>query len=267
MANINILKKILQTNKNDDTLFFADNDFDIELLGQYICAISNMASINNREYGYILFGINSNTKEIIGTNINFDIQIDYTNLTTYISKMLTEDINFDISTIKINNNKIVIIEVDAAKNTPTKYDDMEYIIQNNYLDILSNFTNLENKFYEKSINKNTSFKKEIIKKTEKQTSIPKKTNKENINKKNKKQIKYIQQFDNISTNNLNKTMKYILNVVSKNPYIKVYQLQILTNLSEAGIKKNFKILKQNNILKRVGANKNGYWEIIRKDLL
>ena len=37
---------------------------------------------------------------------------------------------------------------------------------------------------------------------------------------------------------------------------------IKTNLSEPGIKKNIKKLKEKNLIKRVGANKDGYWEII-----
>ena len=60
----------------------------------------------------------------------------------------------------------------------------------------------------------------------------------------------------------NKTEDFILELIRDNPNITIAQLMIKTNLSEPGIKKNLKKLKEKNLIKRVGANKDGYWEII-----
>ena len=38
---------------------------------------------------------------------------------------------------------------------------------------------------------------------------------------------------------------------------------IKTKLSEPGVKKNLKRLKEKGIIIRVGSNKTGYWEIIK----
>ena len=64
--------------------------------------------------------------------------------------------------------------------------------------------------------------------------------------------------DNI---NLNKSELEILNKISINPYITTDKLMNSTNLSESYINKIFKILKEKNILVRVGSNKYGYWKI------
>ena len=37
---------------------------------------------------------------------------------------------------------------------------------------------------------------------------------------------------------------------------------VKTCLSEQGIKYNLKKLKDKNIIRRVGSNKNGYWDVI-----
>lgn len=37
---------------------------------------------------------------------------------------------------------------------------------------------------------------------------------------------------------------------------------VKTGLSEPGVKKNLKQLKEKEIIKRVGSNKKGYWEVI-----
>ena len=60
----------------------------------------------------------------------------------------------------------------------------------------------------------------------------------------------------------NKTEDLILELIRDNPNITIAQLMIKTNLSEPGVKKNLKKLKEKNMIRRVGANKDGYWEII-----
>ena len=48
-----------------------------------------------------------------------------------------------------------------------------------------------------------------------------------------------------------------------NPNITINQLMIITGLSEPGVKKNLKKLKESGFISRIGANKNGYWEVLK----
>lgn len=47
-----------------------------------------------------------------------------------------------------------------------------------------------------------------------------------------------------------------------NPNITIQQIMVKTALSEPGVKKNLKCLKEKEIIKRIGSNKTGYWEVI-----
>ena len=47
-----------------------------------------------------------------------------------------------------------------------------------------------------------------------------------------------------------------------NPNITIQQIMVKTALSEPGVKKNLKRLKEKEIIKRIGSNKTGYWEVI-----
>lgn len=60
---------------------------------------------------------------------------------------------------------------------------------------------------------------------------------------------------------MNATKMKIVAAMRDNPNITINQLMILIGLSEPGIKKNLKQLKDNGIITRVGANKTGYWEV------
>jgi len=59
----------------------------------------------------------------------------------------------------------------------------------------------------------------------------------------------------------NKTEDIIIAIIRDNPNITVNQLMIKTSLSEPGVKKNLKQLKEKGIIERVGSKKTGYWKI------
>ena len=63
---------------------------------------------------------------------------------------------------------------------------------------------------------------------------------------------------------LNKSQDAILKLIRDNPNITADQMAIQIGISVPAIKKNLKQLTDNNIIKRVGAKKNGYWEIIQQ---
>jgi predicted HTH transcriptional regulator len=61
---------------------------------------------------------------------------------------------------------------------------------------------------------------------------------------------------------LNTTQALIVNSMRDNPNITINQLLGITGLSTPGVKKSINILKKRGLIKRIGANKNGYWKVI-----
>lgn len=62
---------------------------------------------------------------------------------------------------------------------------------------------------------------------------------------------------------LNETQTRIIGAMRDNPNVTINQLMIITGLSEPGVKKNLKLLKESGRIARVGANKNGYWHVLK----
>lgn len=52
--------------------------------------------------------------------------------------------------------------------------------------------------------------------------------------------------------------------ISENPQITTNQLAELANLSIAGVEKNLRQLKEQNLIRRVGPDKGGHWEVLDK---
>ena len=68
----------------------------------------------------------------------------------------------------------------------------------------------------------------------------------------------------VSNKVTNKTEKKILELMRDNPNITIQQIMVKTALSEPGVKKNLKKLKDKKIIKRIGSNKTGYWDVVDK---
>ena len=55
----------------------------------------------------------------------------------------------------------------------------------------------------------------------------------------------------------------ILDVIKENPFVTQEELAQIIGLSRKSIIQNMKKLQENGLLKRVGADKNGRWEVLK----
>ena len=66
---IKILDELLLNSDNECVEFKrAENNFDIDSLGKYFSALGNEANLKNRQYSWIIFGVDDSTHELINTN-------------------------------------------------------------------------------------------------------------------------------------------------------------------------------------------------------
>lgn len=63
-------------------------------------------------------------------------------------------------------------------------------------------------------------------------------------------------------NNAQQNAQQILSEISKDKHIVIKQLSVICKLGTRTIQKIINELKDQNRLKRVGANKGGYWEVL-----
>jgi len=60
-----------------------------------------------------------------------------------------------------------------------------------------------------------------------------------------------------------KTVEKILSIINENPFVTQNQLIDLTGLSRRGVEWQLKQLKDKNVIRRIGADKGGHWEIVQ----
>lgn len=67
--------------------------------------------------------------------------------------------------------------------------------------------------------------------------------------------------DGGGTIGLNKSKTKIIEAIRDNPDVTINRLVITTGLSEQGVKKNIRQLKESGRIERVGNNRSGYWKV------
>ncbi len=110
-----------------------------EQIGEYISSLSNGAAIANKTFGYLVWGIDDSSHEIIGTNFYFSkAKQGNQDLELWVRNLLIPKINFGIFEFIHHNKDLVLLRIPSAKGEPTCFKKKPYIR------IGSNKTNLQN---------------------------------------------------------------------------------------------------------------------------
>ena len=59
-----------------------------------------------------------------------------------------------------------------------------------------------------------------------------------------------------------KSKEKILQIITNNPYVTTRELSELVGLSIAGIEKNMRQMKEKGLIRRIGPDRGGYWEVL-----
>jgi len=91
----------------------ASNSFSQHDIGKYLSAISNEASLKGVRYGWLIFGVNNKTREIVGTNYRDTKGLDV--LKHEIAQNSTGGITFiDVFEVYNDENRVVMFKIPAA---------------------------------------------------------------------------------------------------------------------------------------------------------
>lgn len=129
--NIELLQKQINLYKKENRhLEFKSNHLEPERLGRYISALSNGACLDNKDNGYLYFGVEDETLELKGTT--FDASRakakGHQDLEIYLRQYVSPKIDFKIENFKDEDGKrFVVFIIPAAKEEPTCFMGTPYV--------------------------------------------------------------------------------------------------------------------------------------------
>ena len=131
-----------------------------QIIGEYISALSNSANLENKEYAYLVFGIEDETHKIVGTSFQpRKEKIGNQELENWIATQLEPKIDFKIIEETINDKKIIVFQIETSQSRPVAFKGIEYIRIGSYKKKLKDHPEKERKIWQKA--KNISFEKEF----------------------------------------------------------------------------------------------------------
>lgn len=100
----------------------------IRRIGEYISAISNSAALYGKAAGFIVWGVDDSTHEVIGTAFQPKLtKKGNEELESWLLRLLTPKVNFTFHDFQVDGLPVVLLEVARAAHNPIQFQGMEYI--------------------------------------------------------------------------------------------------------------------------------------------
>lgn len=123
-----LVNEIIKLPNETEWIEFKHNNENPQMMGEYISALSNSAALNGKTNGYIIWGVDDTTHEILGTTFRpLSAKKGGEALENWILRLLEPKIDFKFYEIQIDDKSIVLLEIAPAYRHPVKFSGTEYI--------------------------------------------------------------------------------------------------------------------------------------------
>ena len=148
---IKLLDEFRKSFSETEWVEFKENNYHPQLIGEYISALSNSASLHGKNKAFLIYGIEDKTHEIIGTSFkprdakgkgNEDLE-------PWLARQLLPRIDFRIIEFEYAEKHIVLFEIDATLNTPVSFRGETFIRVGEHKHKLSDHPEKERKIWKK----------------------------------------------------------------------------------------------------------------------
>lgn len=143
-----LVKELISLPNETKWVEFKVNNDKPDELGEYISALSNSATLDGKPHAYLIWGINDETHDIVGTDIKpNETKVGNEELESWLLRLLSPKILFKFYEVQINNRNIVILEIEKASGRPVQFRGNEYIRIGSYKKLLKDFPEIERELW------------------------------------------------------------------------------------------------------------------------
>lgn len=109
------------------------NKDDPEMIGVRISALSNAAALEQRPSAYLIWGVDDKTHEIKGTRFDHRTKkVGNEELESWLLHSISPKIHFRFHSLQVGENRVVVLEIPRAENSPVQFRTVEYIRVGSY---------------------------------------------------------------------------------------------------------------------------------------
>ncbi|MBN1782722.1 putative DNA binding domain-containing protein [bacterium] len=141
---IDMIPKLCQLSNETEWIEFKKNKAEPDDIGEYISALSNSATLHEKNMAYLVWGIDNNTHQVTGTTFKpRSKKIGNEELECWLNMHLHPRIDFRITELIYEGKPLVVFEIPPCQHTPVRFKDYEYIRIGSYKKKLKDFPEKE----------------------------------------------------------------------------------------------------------------------------
>lgn len=154
--------KLLISNSENEIVEFKENNEDPERIGKYVSALANSSALLNKQFSYIVWGIEDATGKIVGTNFYpKEKKKGGEPFISWLERMLEPRINITFEENTIEGKHVVVLVIQMSAGRPISFSGQKYIRSGSSLKNLFDYPEKERELW-KSF-ESRSFEKEFAK--------------------------------------------------------------------------------------------------------
>ena len=145
---LGILIELRKLPRETEWVEFKHNHAEPDEIGEYLSALANAAALTGKVHAYLLWGVNNDTHEIVGTTFNpATAKVGNEELESWLLRLLSPKINFRFYALQAEDKPVVLLEIGAAFRHPVQFKGTEFIRIGSYKKKLKDFPEKERELW------------------------------------------------------------------------------------------------------------------------
>ena len=125
---IGLVKELCRLPREAEWVEFKHNNDHPQEIGEYISALANAAALNGKAFAYLLWGIENDTHQILGSDFDpGSSKKGNEPLENWLLRLLTPKIHFSFYTVELEERRVVLLEIARAVDRPVSFSGTAYI--------------------------------------------------------------------------------------------------------------------------------------------
>lgn len=123
-----LVRELCKLPKETEWVEFKHNNSNPKQIGEYTSALSNAAALNGKAFGYLVWGIEDETHNVVGTSFSpSTTKKGNEPLENWLLRLLTPKISFQFFEFKVKDKPVAMLEVARAHRHPVRFRGHDFI--------------------------------------------------------------------------------------------------------------------------------------------
>lgn len=151
MENIDkLVKELCKLSDETGWVEFKHNNCSPKMVGQDISALANSAVLYDRNFAYMIWGIDDSNHEIVGTTVRLKHEKKGNEeLENWLRYLLSKNADFTIESAVIDGQHVEVLIISKAIGVPVSFEKVEYIRSGSYTKRMDEFPTMQVQMWDK----------------------------------------------------------------------------------------------------------------------